>query len=570
MHLLDIPSEHVPALASILQFRPDEDLQERAKRISKNAKALPALLRPGRLERLLLPPLGHLCKMHKNLDYSVVEVVLHHIQIEVGERLNNLIWSSQLLTREQFGRVTRLRSLHALWLAPAEYEMTFLASTRDLKWQYQQDLCEACIVSHITGDLEALLDLRYAIQSRATSKFLAKHGNPRLQLWVHAWIDALLDHLTSKTGQDVDVDAIIAQNEMEARELMRLRMKIHALRKKTLVDLPGPDGDKDGEKHIHLGGVLEDADHLDEADGAELDVVDAYAALNSPPCLPAVPQRHSQSQSRNAADSNSVSADPSRKGQSPYQHPHPMPAQESFYSVDTVANNAGRVAASVLKDITECPEDKDEVYMPPRQLWKKQSPPSSASLWAKKTLPPIPTVGFIESWETVPVNSSYTIHTVPTEPPLEGQQRHRERCPADTYVNLIDLAALKSDPLLATADTWTSFGDYVCYYTHESQSQDASRFEGEPINGDSPTSSHESESESTGRELAVQRPYEHALVRSSPSCEHSNSQPPNLPQLGDEVKNTAASSTTISSWGGMYGDGVAHKKDLSWFYTEVK
>ena len=114
MHLQDIPRQHVPALAEILQFRPDEDTQTRAERISKGAKSLPSSLRPSRLERLLLPPSGYLCKLHKGLDDPVVHVVLHRLQFEVGYRLNNLVSQCQLLTNEQFNRVMRLRTLHAL------------------------------------------------------------------------------------------------------------------------------------------------------------------------------------------------------------------------------------------------------------------------------------------------------------------------------------------------------------------------------------------------------------------------------------------------------------------------
>ncbi|EXJ83507.1 hypothetical protein A1O1_07130 [Capronia coronata CBS 617.96] len=602
MHLLDIPNKHVAALASILQFRPDESAAVRSKRISKDAKALPSLLRPSRLERMLLPPLGHLCKIHKNLDFSAVQVVLQHMQLEVGERLNNLVWKGELLDREQLSRVTRLRSLHALWLPPAEYEMTFLASTRDLRWRYQQDQCEACIVSHITSDLEVLLDLRCAVRSRATSKLLAKHGDPRLLVWVHAWVDILVQHLMDKTGQKIDVDVLIAQNEVEALRLMRRRTKIHALRKKTFKKLAkaDPKGGVDGEKNIRQRGVDVDAgdedeeeDDMDDADQAELDIINAYASLRSKSILSVLPNRHSLSQPEDItvtashSHSHSISADPATKGASPYPQPRRQLAQESFYSIDTIVNgNVNAPAPAVTSDGLGGTDEvsahglrpAEDVYVPPRQAWKRPQPQtqSTASRTKKFPQPSMLPAGSRESWEIMPpMESSSTVFpsTATSHPPTKprGKQSHqdpgvstyqlprhsisasiprhrdgqKQPCPADTYVNLLDPTPFQAgQPLKMNQTSNRPYGGLdLCNSIYGSESD----------------------------MYTVQTPIPDSCARPSP----------NPTNLADETKveavpiykapNASVSSTTVSTiWGGMYASGMVYREDLGWFYVEGK
>ncbi|KIW70110.1 hypothetical protein PV04_02416 [Phialophora macrospora] len=233
MHIQDIPQKFVPEIAKLLQFRPNEDPEALSLRIVQGAKSLPSSLRSSRLENFLLPSRGHLCPLHKCLHHDVVRSVLHHVQLEVGIRLNNVISHSEMLTPELSTRIKRLRELHALWLDRREYRRTFMASSRDLKWRYQTDRCEACILSKITSDLQILLDLRWAFRSRATRVFVAKYGNPRLQQWVHVWIATLAGFVEEITGTDIDLDMVILHNDEEAILMKKTRAEIDAFRQQT-------------------------------------------------------------------------------------------------------------------------------------------------------------------------------------------------------------------------------------------------------------------------------------------------------------------------------------------------
>ncbi|KIX07895.1 uncharacterized protein Z518_02549 [Rhinocladiella mackenziei CBS 650.93] len=489
MHLADIPAEHVPALATILQFLPNEDSREQSKRFSQGTRSLPSLLRPSRLERLLLPPCGHLCKLHKNVDSTVVDVVLHHIQIEVGVRLNNLISQCQLLSSEQYARVTRLRTLHALWLAPAEYEMTFLSSVQSLKWKYQTDRCEGCILSHLSSDLEVLLDLRCAIRSRMTTRFVAKHGNPRLQIWAQSWIHNLAKHLWKKTGQEIDLDSLLSRNEEEAAELRQVRAKIHAVRKDKLKivrvgrkrgvavstqqfsttssdvsPVSSPTDANQGEENLNsqrrsIDDVTEGR-MVDDPEEVELEVIHPYAALVSTPYLPngAVAPT-----SKYDSRTGTASANASTKGQHPYLHPHQAKEKTSVYSFNTMARSFFDAHMVI---------NEEEEYVLPRELWKEpqQQQRQQPSCQLRCTPDPQPerssVVAPAESWVTQCLGSVNEIYSpAPSTQHFNYQQgrcgtrisgprghSHQtpKRNPADTYVELFNTTPFDSELFPAT------------------------------------------------------------------------------------------------------------------------
>ncbi|KAJ4520521.1 hypothetical protein HRR86_000951 [Exophiala dermatitidis] len=596
LHLLDVPAKHVPQLASILQFRPREDFGVRAKRISRDAKSLPSLLRPSRLERALLPPLGHLCNgLHKALDYSVVEVVLRHIQLEVGERLNNLIWGSELLSPEQIRRVGNLRALHALWLPRKEYEMTFLASTRDLKWRYQEDQCEACIVSRITGDMETLLDLLWVIRSRATSEFLAKRVSPRLQVWVHAWIRALSGHVAEKTGERIDVDAVIGKVERDARELMGVRTKIHELRKEAFKDITGDmknceDGQGEKMKNVHSSSDGEDGDEVGDKvynlNGwdAELEIINAYAATNSTLALskggasaPQYPQdvhpRPNIKKGHATTRPETVSADPATKGKSPYRHDHPhrLPAQESWETAPVESS-----MYTITSSATASKPDLDLGYNPKSRQSKAGQPYRNGS------------------------NASNLMRT------------EAARCPADTYVNLLDSPPFKSDrPNLpsTTMTTITTVGpaeDLECtsskegviwvLYDKSAEGDDNvdTRADGRSPNlgGRATPSGKAVDLTSTATSfspLPSAPEYDRVRGRGRGRTHHNPPAPvttaraterrKKAPRVSSETESSStstgltaattatatASSTTV--WSRSYGSGLAERKELDWFYA---
>ncbi|KAK4944880.1 hypothetical protein LTR10_015799 [Elasticomyces elasticus] len=419
MHLQDIPPRLVPQLAKILQFRP---LENAGKHLSTEVKSLPRRYSVGRLEKLLLPRAGHLCKLHKGLDFDVVEVLLHHLQEEIGPRLNSLISQCELLAPDQRQRLTRLHNVHALWLSTREYEITFLASVRDLKWKHQE--CEACIVSLISGDLETLLDLRWIVRSRATSRHVAKHGNPRLQVWVEAWI-AL--RTAKYTGETIDLDTLISRNEAEAVMLKHARAKIHDVRVNKL-------------KIRNVGNLAQAAHSVCTAGTEDVSPVEG------------------------CDDFDAAFTNADTKGHSPYSFAIRMSPQESFYSVDTVSNNARMVAPSLEQIQEEQQEEQDTqellrplVYVPSRQELKAQKSyvrlrPSTQEEQQEQQeyVPPrqhwnpeSSDIYFSPVWE--PTSSSRTSWET------ERFEMQTVRNPADTYVNLIETFPADSSASIASS-----------------------------------------------------------------------------------------------------------------------
>ncbi|EXJ66320.1 uncharacterized protein A1O5_10472 [Cladophialophora psammophila CBS 110553] len=467
MYIQEIPSRSIPTLAKLLQSRPNEAPEALSRRIAKGVKSLPSFLRPSRLEKLLLPPRGHLCRLHKALHYDVVDIVLHHIQLEVGVRLNNLISQCELLSPEQYVRVMRLRALHALWLTPEDYEKTFLTSSQDSQWSYQNDRCGACILSRITCDLEILLDLRWTIRSRATQYFIATYGNPRLQLWVQVWIAALARRVQKATGQEIDLDAVMLQNEEQAMALKKARASIEAVRKEKYKYMklsrrksgrsrakrddgsrlvPNPQGLPEHEA-ARTASLPSKCDHNveeglpGEPNEADLEGMDAFEALTSTTYLPSQPHPHVKYTFE--SDISSVSGDPSMKGQSPYEHASP---RSERHSVCSVVDDPQTITSQVLRDDKD--EDECLEYVPPRSHWK--TPPRQE----RQTQPPTrygrslgnqshnhqmqPPFMSTDSWETEPclassssIYSSATVASKNQRHPTSRSRQHLSRVDED-------------------------------------------------------------------------------------------------------------------------------------------
>ncbi|KAH0837528.1 hypothetical protein AYO21_05016 [Fonsecaea monophora] len=442
MYIEEIPSVCIPTFAKLLQFRPNEAPEALSLRIAKGVKLIPSFLRSSRLENILLPPRGHLCQQHKSLHYDAVDVVLHHVQLEVGIRLNNLIAHCNLLSPEQYDRVMRLRALHALWLTPDDYAKTFLVSSQGSKWSYQSDRCRACILSRITCDLEILLDLRWTIRSRTTSTFVAAHGTPRLQSWVQVWIAALAKCVERATGQDIDLDTVMLQNEEQAVALKKTRANIEAVKKEKykymklsrtksgrtrakrtgssrLVPNPPAASEHEASGSANLDGVCDN--HAGEGVPGEpneddLSGMDAYEALTSTTYLPNQPRPHMKFPFE--SDISSVSGDPSTKGQSPYGRSSSTTERASHFGV---VEDPPSASSQTCKTSTHQEETLE--YVPPRSQWKtsRQEEPTRPAandrvhgLFGSSR----------DSWETDPVlASASSIYSVATTV-SKTQKRH--------------------------------------------------------------------------------------------------------------------------------------------------
>ncbi|KAL6252815.1 hypothetical protein RBB50_000534 [Rhinocladiella similis] len=402
MHIQNIPREYVSVLTKILQFPPNVDVREHIKSLASLIKPLPYTLRTSRVERVILRHQGNLCSVHNFLDCETVETILCKIKVEIGSRLNSLVSQCQLLTPEQRTCITGLRQLHALWTPRGEFEMTFMCCADDIKWKYETSQCEACIISRIAGDLQTMLNLRCIVRSRATSKHIEKHGLPRLQAWIAGWIEHLRHHL-AKTGQIMDLEKVIAENEEAAAALKRARGKIHEFRTK---------------QH----GII----HVDSWKHGE------HSRTGNSTVRPA----------KEEADAETVvSADPSSKGQSPYGGRVSLmrAKSETVYSVDLENLGAGPSVVQQCEIGEQEQEPEQEPYIPPRQNWTKVPVPPTIPRSVAQSNPPAPTCR--DSWETEPLASTQVSQAVSTPYPHPQQYAARplqpRAGPAETYEKLI-------------------------------------------------------------------------------------------------------------------------------------
>ena len=368
MHISDLSSSDVTKLTKILQLLPHEDPITYSNRTLSLTSSLPIhLRRPNRLSRLLLP--SHtsstaLCPLHSKLHAPVTHGIFTLLALEVGIRLNSLIQYSQLLTATQTAHTTRLRALHALWLSPSTYAKSFLgAPATSSQWTYQPSGCEACILSRVSGSLPTLLDLRSALLSRTTRRFVRRYGEPALLSWIDGW----LRHLRHALGVPrAEFEAQLDANDEEAKALKEVRKAIAKRRKDAYRSVGNAVESADSDSYglsqstvasaaaIGLCGRpyadFEPLDTLPATTGtraagsaerwgddhaAELGVTDHYAALLSTPYLPNM-NLPAASGSECYPRPSSAHAHPPH----PYLHrPTPRPAS-SVYTADTAVNNA--------------------------------------------------------------------------------------------------------------------------------------------------------------------------------------------------------------------------------------
>ncbi len=586
LHIQDIPQQLVPTLCKILQFPPNIDLCEHAKSILNLARPLPYSLRTSRIERLLLSSQGHLCQMHNRLDYETVETILRKIQVEIGPRLNDLVGQCQILSPEQRNCITRLRNLHALWLPRRELEITFLVSADDVKWTYQVDQCEACIISRVAGDLSVLLDLRCALRSRATSRHVAKHGLPRLQLWVESWIEHLAGHISAATGVNVDVEEILTRNEEAAQVLKRTRSKVHDIRTNQLKIVTAGQGVGSGQMK---GKAKTRANSEDFGSGADSD------------------------------DLSPVTADQSMKGRSPYGQAgaHRVAEKNSLDSVylEALTEYAkGKMVEPQQPNVVlgQIPvkeaavyhgqgphQNEQEQYVPPRQNWKC-SPLTSSSVKPKWESPIAPN----DSWVTERCESNYGSQVTfqpqavqqagdhgasqnPSQPaPAQVQPR---RSPAETYEKLIGP--------YPTESTTSSVAEIIRLYDHACDH--ACNHACNHTHGCAEGSDRQEETFETLPQTTYQPRRVTVAAQSAQACPETlpctTYQPPAPSPASAPTPSVSAaassSRTTVphnestataifildnddlgspsraaSTWGGMYESRVKLRHDLDWFY----
>lgn len=296
-------------MAHILQLLPDDDALTISNRILCLMKELPSdLRRPNRLSRLILPPQDSyttLCRLHKRLDAALVHAIFQLLALESGVRLNSLVSNSHRLSSEQLARVQEIRKVHSLWLDPKTYLMTFLEKAAE-KWPYQEDGCQACIISRVAGDLDTLLCFRMALLSKTHKRPEGRRINPPVLLrWIQSWISSFTTRAIEM--DDRAFERMISKNDADAQMLKKVRKQIW--REKGVRRLPGLDRSPSSisgrsyysYRTTDLDMASGDSKPLPpsptppiEEDGptdydAEMSIIDHYAALLSTPHLPYIP-----------------------------------------------------------------------------------------------------------------------------------------------------------------------------------------------------------------------------------------------------------------------------------------
>jgi hypothetical protein len=217
----ELRDEDVSLLTGILALHKGEDPISYSSRVSRLTFSLPSFLRrQNRISKFLsrTPNLSSpLCVIHKPLNARLVRGIFVLVAEEVGFRLNSLLEHEEWLDRSERDLLHKLRGLHSLWLSPPSYTKCFLQSP---SWPWQEDGCEACILSRIGGCEDILLAIHTVLLSRTRTKYPEKsHSPPRLLAFVESWIIGL--GLSSE-----DMLATMARSVEAAAALKMIRKEI--------------------------------------------------------------------------------------------------------------------------------------------------------------------------------------------------------------------------------------------------------------------------------------------------------------------------------------------------------
>jgi hypothetical protein len=216
MSCTNLTSREIEYLTRILRLSPYADPVAYTTRVTAllASSLLPSRLkRPCRLSTLFnnrskIADLNPLCALHRRLNAVTVHSLFKRLALEVGPNLNSLALRRQLLNAEQREIVVRLRELHALWLPAEEAFTTFGVPPPVGKWRFVHRGCEACILAHVGGAQDALLDLRTVLLSRTRTRLhIGDVEAPTLLRFVEAWLKGLevREAVLQRNWQDAQV-----------------------------------------------------------------------------------------------------------------------------------------------------------------------------------------------------------------------------------------------------------------------------------------------------------------------------------------------------------------------------
>ncbi|KAL4869817.1 hypothetical protein BDV12DRAFT_167276 [Aspergillus spectabilis] len=179
--LPDLSRTNLTLLIEVLTTGRPQDIspsysKEIGDQIQKSIKKLPSELRK-RFSVLLLPSAfvpvpTTLCTTHRGLNPCIISDICRLLRLEVEDHLAQVEkWNQEPLDPRAEDALLCLRSLRGLWT-------DFTSHPDEKRVNYQQNKCDACIISRIITDPKYLENLRAALQSRTRTR--CKHRVPKL------------------------------------------------------------------------------------------------------------------------------------------------------------------------------------------------------------------------------------------------------------------------------------------------------------------------------------------------------------------------------------------------------
>ena len=359
MSLSNISSIEISTLTHILQLLPNEDNDAYRTRVAEATTTLPShLKRPNRLSLLFLsgPAASQpLCAIHRPLNHILIHSIFTLVAIEAGLRLNSLVANNHRLSPSQWDLISRVRSLHALWLNPVTYRKTFLEpAPQDPTRRYQEDECEGCILARIGGSLHDLAGLRTILLSRTRTKKPLKSGPPRLLILIDSWIVNRVNY--GEEGPLVWIlEEVLVQSDRVAADLKVLRKAIWKERRdksrKARFNAPTPDIQASSTANVapsFSSNALTVVEEDDENNDFENEIIDHYAALMSTPYLPSTINLAQITPADDATHQGFEKDFADFRIRGPQSI---LAAAESRYSLHTLTNDARAIAAESRSDL---------------------------------------------------------------------------------------------------------------------------------------------------------------------------------------------------------------------------
>ncbi|KAM6540113.1 hypothetical protein FALCPG4_001850 [Fusarium falciforme] len=167
------------------------------------------------------PKAAQLCKAHHGLNPKLIRRHMLHIIAECTSRIDRLrLWRRRIpYPASVKAWLKRMDAVTGIWMGAEVFRIVFGYAQAASCPKPVKSGCEACIMSAIGGQDQALLNLRASLLSRTGGYGRKSLKEPRLLRLLESWIDHF--------GRD-RADAIRRQSEMLADTLRAVRLQVRA------------------------------------------------------------------------------------------------------------------------------------------------------------------------------------------------------------------------------------------------------------------------------------------------------------------------------------------------------